>query len=97
MALDKIDPQMVTQAQTWQPVTRVTGTTYTNSTGQPIMLVATADPSSTVAVTIGGVQMHQNGAITVAAGTRAACSYIIPAGTNYVLTTTGAVTCVELR
>ena len=78
--------------QTWQDVTssRAMGTTYTNSTGKPIMLIARAQRSavstSGIGVTINGV-----GVIPICFGTNsnggneAVGSIIIPLGATYVL------------
>ncbi len=78
--------------QTWQNVTasRAMGTTYTNSTGKPIMLIAQANrsavSSSGISVTIDGV-----GPIPICNGTNsgggnvAVGSIIIPIGATYVL------------
>jgi hypothetical protein len=81
--------------QTWQNVTasRAMGTTYTNSTGKPIMLIARAQRSgvstSGIGVTINGV-----GVIPICYGTNsnggneAVGSIIIPIGATYVLSVT---------
>ena len=78
--------------QTWQNVTasRAMGTTYTNDTGKPIMLIARADRSgvstSGIGITISGV-----GVIPICYGTNsgggnaAVGSIIIPIGATYVL------------
>ena len=78
--------------QTWQDVTaqRVMGTTYTNSTGKPIMLVAQANRS---AVSTSGIQITFPGPVTVpicygtnsSGGNTAVGSIIIPIGSTYVL------------
>jgi hypothetical protein len=75
--------------QTWQAVTRTSGTTYYNTTGKPIAANYSFTVSSSIAVylTINtiAVPMSVNGAGAVTAG-----SVIIPAGATYVITVTGA-------
>ncbi len=68
--------------QTWQAVTRTSGTTYTNSTSKPIMIVASiyginAGLSITVdSVNMGTVNGNYGGSITT----------IVPVGKTYVIT-----------
>lgn len=72
--------------QTWQAVTRSSGSTYTNSTGKPIMVLAgftAVSGSPTVTVTVAGT--------TIASwvfpyGTGNPISFIVPNGSNYVVT-----------
>jgi hypothetical protein len=78
--------------QTWQNVTasRVMGTTYTNSTGKPIMLIARADrtavSTSGIGITINGVGVIPICFSTNSGGGNAAVgSIIIPLGATYVL------------
>ena len=83
-------PSAIGVGQTWQVVTRTLGTTYTNSTGKPIMLIAYAQrnavSSSTMTITINGSLV-----ITFVTGTNsdggnsAAGSIIIPNGDTYQL------------
>jgi hypothetical protein len=82
--------------QTYQSVTRVSGTTYFNTTGKPITWYLTANASSTVsAVTIGGVIAS---AIATTATTITTGTFIIPPGTAYTFTATlGTTFSVELR
>tara|TARA_R110000823_G_C15890231_1_gene495944 strand:- start:958 stop:1326 length:369 start_codon:yes stop_codon:yes gene_type:complete len=82
--------------QTWQTVTRVSGTTYTNSTGKPIACCAQGNGGAglTLTITVNGVtqpQMSGSGSITAFT--------IIPAGQTYVITTNGSslTPVVELR
>jgi collagen type VII alpha len=88
-------PSGIGVGQTWQNVTasRAMGTTYTNSTGKPIMLIARAQRSavstSGIGVTINGV-----GVIPICFGTNsnggneAVGSIIIPVDATYVLSVT---------
>jgi hypothetical protein len=82
--------------QTWQSVTRTSGTTYTNSTGKPITVVsfALAGGSTTDAWTIAGVTFS-----TAVPGnaTNISSTYIVPAGATYSHTTAGTVNVFELR
>jgi len=80
--------------QTYQSVTRVSGTTYTNSTGKPILLIVSYNSIASVTVTVGGVT-----AVTAATdGTNSyrAVSVIVPNGLTYVITAT-IVSVTELR
>jgi hypothetical protein len=43
--------------QTWQTVTRTSGTTYYNTTGKPIKWVPVINSSTTMTLTIGGVSL----------------------------------------
>ena len=83
-------------SQTWQSVTRTSGTTYTNSTGKPITVLsfAMAGGSTSDAWTIAGVTFS-----TVVPGiaTNIPSTYIVPAGANYSHTTAGTVNVWELR
>jgi len=88
--------------QTWQSVTRAIGTTYTNSTGKPIMVAITASCSNGFTVqglTINGVAVY---AASVNVATAASgFSLIVPDGATYVTLTNGGtltlITWVELR
>ena len=87
--------------QTWQDVksSRSSGTTYTNSTGKPIMVAVAAGPTSnnqSILVSVGGVSL---GALTLTAGyTAGAFQFIVPTGTTYVVTVNGSLnTWAELR
>lgn len=71
--------------QTWQDVTasRALGTTYTNSTGAPIMLYyggVCGASNSNITVTIGGVAMY---AVAFANNYFSGGNYIIPSGATY--------------
>ena len=87
--------------QTWQNVlgSRGNGTTYTNSTGKPIMVAVAASPTNnnqSISATVGGVSL---GAITLTAGySSGAFQFIVPTGTTYVVSTSGSLnTWAELR
>jgi hypothetical protein len=83
--------------QTWQNVgaSRSTGTTYTNSTGQTIMLAITGLITGTVAfadwLEVGGVVVARVGGVGSTANMPAYAYAIVPAGATYKLNTvTGA-------
>lgn len=88
--------------QTWQDVSasRTSGTTYTNSTGKPIMVMLGATAVSgtpNLTVTVGGVQIINFG---FPYGTSNPASFIVPNNTTYVCTFgtgTGIGKWVELR
>jgi hypothetical protein len=87
--------------QTWTSVARVIGTTYTNSTGKPIMVAITytSSASSTVqGLTINGAAVYCAGSEV---GNGSGFSLIVPDGATYVtLTNSGTLTLVswsELR
>jgi hypothetical protein len=87
--------------QTWQNVlgSRGNGTTYTNSTGKPIMVAVAASPTSnnqSISVTVGGVSL---GGMTLTAGySSGAFQFIVPTATTYVVSTSGSLnTWAELR
>ena len=74
--------------QTWQAVTRVIGTTYTNSTGKPIMAAVsyTCTSGGTVqGFIINGATVYA-GAVSVAT-TAGGFALIVPDGATYVTTT----------
>ena len=84
--------------QTWQTVTRVSGTTYYNSTGRPItfIIMNTSGLGSSVQVTIAGYTFSL---ITQVGSTNILMfSSIVPAGASYSYALTlGRVACSELR
>lgn len=86
--------------QTWQNVTssRTKGTTYTNSTGKPIMVMAIGAYESagnqTLSITVDGVAMSV-GFATGYGGTP--MSVIVPNGSSYVVTYGANLTWFELR
>lgn len=75
--------------QTWQNVTgsRALNTTYTNTTGRPIMIsiYCAGQPNNCEwELLVGGVQLGHQGVISVAsAAMRATMSAIVPAGSTY--------------
>ena len=84
--------------QTWQAVTRTLGTTYTNSTGKPIMIVVniTQVAGGTATFTVGGVQIYNYVLDNI--GEQDVYSAVIPAGSTYVLGGTSTINSVaELR
>jgi len=88
-------------SQTWQSVTRTSGTTYYNTTGKPISLKVqvSANSFSSAALSINGVSL---GVLVQGYSGSGATEYsstiIIPAGASYVITITGTLTSVfELR
>ena len=89
--------------QTWQAPTRVLGTTYTNSTGKPIMVSCSVRGGDTVGTATAVVD-----AITVCSSTTTSCcgvpqisffpfSFIVPNGSTYRVTGTGFSVWAELR
>jgi hypothetical protein len=86
-------------SQTWQDVTssRSLGTTYTNSTSLPIMVLINTTNNSLSAV-IGGVNLGVIAANQSGGGGGQNVSLIVPAGATYVFTSTGSLSkWVELR
>lgn len=82
--------------QTWQSVTRTSGTTYYNTTGKPIAMSVVCDVSATYSLTVNGFAVTSSAGN--AAGNRSAVSWVIPAGASYVFTCSGVITIwVELR
>jgi hypothetical protein len=82
-------------SQTWQSVTRNSGTTYTNSTGAPICGNIVGSSGFSGSVTVGG-----NTAVTWSNGGGGVfypIFYIIPVGATYILSVFGSYTVYELR
>lgn len=78
--------------QTWTDVhtSRALGTTYTNSTGRPIMVIASAvtgGANGTVEVNLNGVIYFGTTAAT--SGTQSGISFIVPPSGTYVVQCTG--------
>ena len=69
--------------QTWQSVTRTSGTTYYNTTGKPIMFNFSSAISSGADLVVGGVTIARTASATNTYGNFSA---IIPPGSSYVLT-----------
>ena len=82
--------------QTWQSVTRLNGTTYTNSTGKPIMLhvVVAINAAGNFTMVVGGVTFPT---VTNPSGTSSSFSVIIPNGSTYSYTGTAGNSFTELR
>jgi hypothetical protein len=80
--------------------TRVSGTTYTNSTGKPIQVLLSiscsysTSSSTTLIVVVGGVTIVSNSysATQGGLGTVYTVSFIVPSGSTYVATVTGSQT-----
>lgn len=73
--------------QTWQVVTRTSGTTYYNTTGKPIMVFARENNTSTFSISIsvnGVVAFAQSGA--GGGGCTMGAIAIVPPGNSYVIT-----------
>ena len=84
--------------QTWQAVTRVRLTTYTNSTGRPIMILvnSTQVSSGTARFEVNGLQIVDINLSSI--GETVCYSVIIPAGATYTITGTATVrSAFELR
>ena len=80
--------------QTWQSVTgsRAIGTTYTNSTGRPIMVIVSGTgggANGLWGVTISGAISYYTPS-TYTANVWTACEFIVPAGGTYQLTQQGS-------
>lgn len=76
--------------QTWQDVTgsRAIGTTYTNTTGRPILLSVVCTSTNTtnsVGCLVGGVQISSQGAS--ATNTAFTAIALVPAGSTYSIST----------
>lgn len=72
--------------QTWQDLTasRALATTYTNSTGRPIMVVITTEGTTTgIALTVNGVVIQRQRSQISSGTTNASVSAIIPSGATY--------------
>lgn len=87
--------------QTWQNVLsqRIAGTTYTNNTGKPILVLITVGPSTAaniLVVIVNGVTIYETGQSTW--DNSAQASFIVPDGNTYRITTASSVrTWSELR
>ena len=85
--------------QTWQSVTRTSGTTYTNTTGKPIFVAldVSITTTSTLTVVVGGVTIYSVSQTT--AVTAFTASFIVPNGVSYTITATnvGSFNVSELR
>lgn len=80
--------------QTWQTVTRVSGTTYTNTTGKAIQFFVSSNTATTLFMVIDGVTFPGVG---FNSGNNPTAYYIIPPGSTYSFTLVGTLTAIELR
>lgn len=69
--------------QTWQTVTRTSGTTYYNTTGKPIVLIIRLGASSSETVTINGFTFNGSAFGT---GSSVEVTFIIPVAASYSIT-----------
>lgn len=81
-----------TSGQTWQTVTRVSGTTYTNSTGKPILVSITTGGAGTSVCTVDGVTV-----VSQAGSLQAQNSFIVPNNSTYSCTNASIQLWRELR
>ena len=89
-------PVAIGVGQTWQNVTssRVTGTTYTNSTGKPIqvnvVMGSYTDAAVYMTLTVDGLDVAKYGYGRAGAGSNGngTCTAIVPNGSTYVVTGT---------
>jgi len=87
---------LATSIQTWQTVTRTSGTTYYNTTGSSIAIVVTVNSASTVnIITVDGLEATKGHPISGSIG--ATFSTVIPPNSAYVVTATSIVYVRELR
>ena len=90
-------------AQTWQTVTRISGTTYTNSTGKPIMVNAYDSYSGnqtgyqTLQISVGGVTVATNRQYLTAENGSCFVSAIVPSGNSYIVSISGAFNALAVR
>ena len=88
--------QSLGYGQTWQNVTRTSGTTYYNTTGKTIVLMWTGSPSGGATLRVNGTDIGKTFDNT-GQGYAPICAQI-PAGQSYSLTITGTTQyCSELR
>lgn len=83
--------------QTWQTVTRTSGTTYYNTTNKPIMVIANFGSvvATTLTTVINGVTIPTTGSSSNTLNTH---TFIVPAGHSYVMTASaGGLVVAELR
>ena len=80
--------------QTWQVVTRTSGTTYYNTTGKPIFFQTMQNVSNTFTMVINGLSFYS---LTTTSSYAANQTYLIPAGASYSYTGTVIGNIYELR
>lgn len=85
--------QSIGIGQTWQSVTRLSGTQYTNSTGRPILVSCSWTQNSGANVVVDGVTI----ASVSTSNLSTAFSFIVPSGSNYTITAGSGLTVTELR
>ena len=72
--------------QTWQTVTRTSGTTYYNTTSKPIMLVVNMNPSSFSSITVNGFLVAGSSFGDNTGQNVIPLSVIIPSNASYIVT-----------
>jgi len=80
--------------QTWQTVTRTSGTTYYNTTGKPITVCAVATGNNTLVTVVGGITVANQAAL---AGLNNVIFSVVPPGVSYVITCPSFQAVSELR
>ena len=91
-------PDPIGVNQTWQAVTRSLGTTYTNTTGRPIMVSASVRNTATAEV--GGVTIFNSYTVSCCGVPQISffpLSFIVPAGATYKITGVDLAVWAELR
>lgn len=80
------------KGQSWQAVTRISGVTYTNSTGKPITVIAIAEvidfAPGLVYIEVDGVHADQDWGWELAA--TMVVNFVVPPGSTYKITGTNA-------
>lgn len=88
-AIAALAPPGIGSSQTWQNVlgSRTSGTTYTNSSGKPIMVcvntLSVGAGSTALDVVVSGVAIQSNSVYGNGAGYSASVSFIVPNGATY--------------
>jgi hypothetical protein len=74
--------------QTWQDVTasRTSGTTYTNSTGKPIMVAISVNYGGSLTIAVSGVTVLTSGSSTPSYYDQQASTILVPPSATYVVT-----------
>ena len=75
--------------QTWQSVTRTSGTTYYNTTGKPIQLMVTLNATSSCTPVVNGVSIAGSNYSDNTGQATVTGSWIIPPSASYSITITG--------
>jgi hypothetical protein len=83
--------------QTWQDLTssRANGTTYTNSTGKPIMVSTSFTPQGGGIIIVDGVSTVYGA--SVVNNSNGGCVTVVPSGSTYSATNPGLLNWYELR